>query len=66
MKFNVLQAMAKILTFASNITNPIIINPLEHMYITNHQCISVIVFFFPRVLKVGQDCHGACSWFCGR
>jgi hypothetical protein len=65
MKFNVLQAMAKILTFASNITYPIIINPLEHMYIVNHQCIIVIIFF-PRVLKVGQDCHGACYWFCER
>jgi hypothetical protein len=47
MKFNVLQAIAKMLTFASNITNPIIINPLEQMYLTNHQCINVIVFFFP-------------------
>lgn len=23
-------------------------------------------FFPPRVLKVGQDCHGAYSWFCAR
>jgi hypothetical protein len=54
MKFNVLQAMVKILTFASNIANPIIINPLEHMYITNHQCITIIVFFPLEFLKLAK------------
>lgn len=29
------------------------------MYIRNHQCITVIFYFFSRVLKVGQDCYGA-------
>jgi hypothetical protein len=54
MKFNVLQAMAKILTFAFNIANPIIINPLDHMYIRNHQCIIVILFFFLEFLKLAK------------
>ncbi len=54
MKFNVLQAIVKILTFTSNVTNLIIINSLEHMYIMNHQCIIVIVFFFLEFLKLAK------------
>jgi len=55
MKSNSTQAMAEIMALAFDKVNHIIVKP-PYMYLTSHQCITIVVSFISKVCRTKIGC----------